>query len=490
MNLDSLRSQVVYVAPANPAGNELCEHLKANGVEVSGLIDNLKQGEGIVNDASNLTETDLILVAPGERQQDICLSLRQRGFRQSICTSSEDLDNFKQYKNHSLASGLRRIQSSLHNIFLKLLVKIVPGTHALYLCQGMSDTNVTLMFLAHCKHQAKTAKGIIIDSKHGQHHLGFTSIPSGHWKVVWRLLRAKVVIIDHELNLPAFNVLRSIIPVIQLWHGLPYKYISGNIHQPHVKDAAMVSSSSWYSNHVYPGLFKAENYLTLGHPCNDALISHREARCYSGSLGLDKLKAFSDSSEAFIIYMPTYRDSKRDTLALPLEEIENFLEETNSRMILKMHPFVTLDIEDSADGNEEDLDIAHKVLPSLKGCSRVHLFPSDRDIYPWLGDAAMLITDYSSVVFDYLLCDKPIIYYQYDKSEYMALRGKNTSVPESMFIAGDVALTEDSLVKAIKENMKKPEAHAHNRATLRAKLGIETQPATENILALILSYLG
>ena len=65
----------------------------------------------------------------------------------------------------------------------------------------------------------------------------------------------------------------------------------------------------------------------------------------------------------------------------------------------------------------------------LKGISHISLFPDEKlkewkiDLYEVLGATDFLITDYSSVYFDYLLLNKPIIFTPTDLEEYNEDRG-------------------------------------------------------------------
>jgi CDP-glycerol glycerophosphotransferase (TagB/SpsB family) len=61
-------------------------------------------------------------------------------------------------------------------------------------------------------------------------------------------------------------------------------------------------------------------------------------------------------------------------------------------------------------------------------------------VYPWLADADLLITDYSSVAFDFLLCNKPVLHFMYDIEQYAKVRGQ-FAVAQEDFIAGSTAET-------------------------------------------------
>lgn len=77
-----------------------------------------------------------------------------------------------------------------------------------------------------------------------------------------------------------------------------------------------------------------------------------------------------------------------------------------------------------------------------------------RDINDLLLISDILITDYSSVIFDYVLLDKPVIYFTYDLDEYESERG--LYFPFKDYVYGSVVKDCSSLIKAIKlEKMEK-----------------------------------
>lgn len=71
-----------------------------------------------------------------------------------------------------------------------------------------------------------------------------------------------------------------------------------------------------------------------------------------------------------------------------------------------------------------------------------------RDVNSILPAADILVTDYSSIIFEWSLLDRPIVYYAYDIDEYSSDRG--LYYPFEEYIYGDVAHTPEELVKAIR----------------------------------------
>lgn len=78
-----------------------------------------------------------------------------------------------------------------------------------------------------------------------------------------------------------------------------------------------------------------------------------------------------------------------------------------------------------------------------------------RDINDLLLVSDILVTDYSSVIFDYVLLDKPVVYYTYDLDEYEQDRG--LYFPFEDYVYGQVSKECNSLVKAIKEGKMEQE---------------------------------
>ena len=90
--------------------------------------------------------------------------------------------------------------------------------------------------------------------------------------------------------------------------------------------------------------------------------------------------------------------------------------------------------------NQEDF--AHIVdLPA-----RISLFDADELLYR-LADAQVLITDYSSVMVDWLLFDRPAVFFAFDLPAYERTRGLH--LPYDSYVYGRCATTPDELVQAI-----------------------------------------
>jgi CDP-glycerol glycerophosphotransferase (TagB/SpsB family) len=408
------QGQRLYIAPDNPAGRNLALLLQQQGATVLGMVDNLKQGPDVCNHVSQSKPHDAVLIAPSDFQQKIAQGMLANGFiaRKIWCCIEQNPLQFKPYK---AASVLKKLKTLMHDVMASLL-DLLPKGPVVYYAEKYADSNVLVAFAEHNK-LGKKAYLVVKDAQRCFHPAQIDS----PWQVRWLLQRAKVLVLDHESTDPVFNRLRTQTKVVQLWHGLPFKHLAGNKHFPHILDEAFVSSSSWFNQQIFPGMFKARHYLDFGYPRNDALLQTPADRCWFNALPLEQLQQLR-SGKKLILYMPTYRDNGQNDHPIDWVKLQQFLLEHNAVFMMKTHPFLAPFDE----------------LRQQQGCDRIFHYPGRFNVYPWLADADLLITDYSSVAFDFLLCNKPVLHFIYDIERYAQVRGQ-FAISKEDFIAGSVA---------------------------------------------------
>lgn len=101
--------------------------------------------------------------------------------------------------------------------------------------------------------------------------------------------------------------------------------------------------------------------------------------------------------------MPTFRDwgnTADRVIPIDWERLDRALQAHSGVLYCKLHP-----------GDRAG-------LPDLSRFSTIRLLPSSMDPYPLLRHTHALITDYSSIFFDYLLLDRPVVFYPYDLDAY------------------------------------------------------------------------
>jgi len=233
-------------------------------------------------------------------------------------------------------------------------------------------------------------------------------------KGVYFGLIAKVLVISTsflDLNLPAYGLPKNK-KIIQLWHGTPLKKL-GRFQFSLLKslllrlflnylgrDCDLVISTTPLNRTIYAEQFNIDehNIKLTGQPRNDALINQTKLR--------------GQSKEKIFLYLPTWReyDSNFDFFIkynFDPKKINSFLHKNNSRLIIKFHHV-----------DREKNQIFHDLFKTTSNISLSKI----QDIHPFLPNVAVLLTDYSSVFFDFLLLNRPIVFTCFDLDEYTAKR--------------------------------------------------------------------
>lgn len=144
------------------------------------------------------------------------------------------------------------------------------------------------------------------------------------------------------------------------------------------------------------------------------------------------------SGRRALVYMPTHRNAGASIMdmhtLLPLNEIEHFCEENGWEFIIKKHYYHR--------GEEEDFSKfkhIHDITNDLSIDSQVILYQAD-----------VLISDYSSSYIDFLLLDRPLIFYHYDLN-YFLEHERNIIIPFDKLDFCPRALTKEDLFVEIKD---------------------------------------
>ncbi|MFI0405030.1 CDP-glycerol glycerophosphotransferase family protein [Actinomadura sp. 3N508] len=189
--------------------------------------------------------------------------------------------------------------------------------------------------------------------------------------------------------------------------------------------------------------------LEIGYPRNDRLVTARDDAEQRARLR-DEL-AVPDGATA-ILYAPTHRDYQRRYS--PMFDIGRVMEQLGDDHVLLLRAHYYYKIKNMAAdmGWPEDRVIDVSRHPSVEDL----MLASD-----------VLLTDYSSVMFDYANLDRPIVIYANDWETYRLTRGVNFDLTETP--PGVVATTEDELVDAFVSRAAWSDAAAKDRADFKAR---------------------
>ncbi len=246
-------------------------------------------------------------------------------------------------------------------------------------------------------------------------------------KGLWYSLRAKVYLYDNYSKDICFWLSGGAVK-INLWHGIPLKKINmdnkfDKVRHPGTnwlkikyflrrlsdeKPGHFVVTTSKYLEEIFSSAFATKHVIISGYPRNDILTSkgivniltEREADQLQNILDRKK----EQSAAKIILYMPTFRDSEQLFFrSIDKRELQDFLLQENIVLCIKPHPKSRCVSE-------------YAYLES----ANITVLDKEADPYVFLPHTDVLVTDYSSIYFDYLLLDKPIIFFNYDLEEYLS----------------------------------------------------------------------
>lgn len=447
----------VYIAPDNPAGRSLSESLKLKGLNILGRIDNLKHAEGVINHINSAMPHDIVLVAKSDFQQDIIEGMLKNGFKAQTIYRQVGASSFEPYQTALWWQHVKQIIS----LGVKHLIRALPPSGIVYYAENFVDANTLSLFSSH--RQVNKRVHLLVKSPFKRFHSHQKTMR--RWQKL-RLLRAKILVIDHEFTDSTFNVARKRAHTVQLWHGLPFKYLAGNKHFSGIQDDIFLSNSKWFNENVFRHLFRAKHYEALGYPRNDALIACATDRCWDNAQPLSTLKSWK-GNKRLLVYMPTFRDSGDNQYPIDWQKLQEFLLKINALLVIKLHPFV----------NATD-DIQH-----YKQCANIIEYPTRENIYPWLAEADMLITDYSSVAIDFILCDKPIVYFSFDIESYRNYRGEFVLTPAEFMVGPNVA-TSENLIEAISQQLENDD-YRPRREAFKSHYGLIDTCCSDKVIQLL-----
>ncbi len=231
---------------------------------------------------------------------------------------------------------------------------------------------------------------------------------------IYYSLRARYTFVDAFMTREHWR-LSGRSTIVQLWHGKgmkktghdsPYSLKSRSwFAEPNlfVQFSKLVASSP-YTAKLMASTFKKnlDDIIITGLPRNDILFRDISGAEIDRHPGLTNLLKEIPPATRTILYAPTFRPNGTNPIdQLDLPELNNFFASANEHLIISLHP-----------------KFARKDSVSVVTYSHIHFIDAGYDIYPLLKQIDVLITDYSSLYVDFLLLDRPIIFFTYDLDTY------------------------------------------------------------------------
>jgi len=206
----------------------------------------------------------------------------------------------------------------------------------------------------------------------------------------------------------------------------------------------LIATSNKYHQKKYIEAFDNKNVRILGQPRSDYLVNNLSNKFINKIKSKLKVNKF----KKIILYMPTFRDLEvvdQYQCKLCFDTIfQKYLKKNNYLLISKHHNFYI--------NNKKYKNFVFKRLAK----KNFIILTDQHFTQDLLRISDVLITDYSGIFFDFLLIQKPIIFFQYDKRKYIS---KNR---ELYFDVNNKKLKLGSSVEHVKDLIKKIDSNTMN----------------------------
>lgn len=263
-------------------------------------------------------------------------------------------------------------------------------------------------------------------------------------KEYYQLLATSKYLITDTSFLPIF-IKREGQIILNTWHGTPLKCLGkqsksdyhtiGNVQKNFIVSDYLLYPNEYTKDHLIEdymleNICKA-NVILSGYPRNTAFLNDDSRKKIREELNL--------TDKEILIYMPTWRESKTreesienaEIITNNLMQIESKLKE-NQILYVNLHP----------------LD---KKIIDFQEFNKIKQFPECYETYQFLNIADCLITDYSSVFFDFAITRRKIILFAYDEEKYLSNRGLYVNFNKLPFTK---VKNVDELIEAINSEKK------------------------------------
>jgi len=333
---------------------------------------------------------------------------------------------------------------------------------------GMQDrfaSNSKYLFLYTARGHAKDVQAIWIsrDKKIAGElkEQGFLAYYWISWQGVWYPLRAQFFVYDASVETISYWLSGGATKIL-LWHAIPLKKVEWDVQKGEAMRAQLFTSRGflrflfWFllpwrfirpdytvaTSQEFQKIFssaflipKARIWIT-GFPKNDVYF----AEIPGAEIGTDRktqrrMKELKSQGKKVILYAPTWRDTGGKSFledVFFMQRLSLFLGGHDCVLFVKLHP----------------------LAKSGEGVRREHIYfvSSQSDVDPLLREVDILLTDYSGIYFEFLLLNRPIVFFPYDYEKYVT-KDRELYFDYNKVTPGPKAYTLQELLERIKEVM-------------------------------------
>ncbi|WP_033916753.1 CDP-glycerol glycerophosphotransferase family protein [Campylobacter sputorum] len=461
------QNKKIYISPYSKTSDVLRKKLldKYKNAEFLGFIDKNQIGKDIFkfDDIKN-SKFDYILIHSPNHFEDIYKdykSVKKRilkvknidneyVFLNYFKIKFEKISHLSQFFREFIFKNLAKFYDNFSRRSYVFISKNFINGNNKFLYLTMCDKNIDCFILSNNKSQIYELK-----------QKGFKALKLDSMQAYIKLAKAKFIIVDQGDNSHILNLKSKNQKTLQMWHGIPLEHM--NLLTDITYDY-FLSTSEFVSKTGFSKVFLAKNFLDLGYPRNDILLKEKydeKDLIFTDKKLFNFIKETKQNNKKIIIYMPTWRESdfnsqktQIENLNLDFDLLDSFLIKNDIFFIIKFHPFV--------------YSHCNELLKSAK-FKNIVFHDAQGDIYPLLKFADILAGDYSSVYYDFLLLNKPLLFYLYD-------HGKCSKMAHGYiyefddYSPGEKAFNQDEFLEKITKILNGNDEYKFQREELAKKL--------------------
>lgn len=271
-----------------------------------------------------------------------------------------------------------------------------------------------------------------------------------------KYVQSKIVIVTHGPgDLHPYYPISIGKKFVNLWHGTPMKKTNYLLRESYkMKRSGMdfcdfTCTSSEFTQYLMSTQFRqhVDNLWITGQPRNDSLFNVDDAL----------LEAHPFLKKKTILYAPTFRLGRKTKL-FPFDDFNpkaliELLEKEDAYLMMRCHMSELNQLNDDVLLSSDRVIIADQnMFPSVEGILR---------------HTSVLITDYSSIYFDFLLLNRPIVFLPYDLDYYNQNRGLNFDFDSNA--PGDKPETFEQFSRSLSKCFDTPNKDEAERIRVRNK---------------------
>lgn len=265
-------------------------------------------------------------------------------------------------------------------------------------------------------------------------------------------------ILVNDVTFPDFFISKDGQKYLNTWHGTPWKTLGYDVKLAQM-DYANTARNFLHATHlILPNQYTYDHQIVPYqiasiHPGEIAVTGYPRIdltyKVIENQQTMKENLGIPDDEKKIILYAPTWRGGNTFR-SFDRERLENDLEQLSlidAHIIFRGHQLVERMLK--------DIDIPN-----------VTVIPGKFDMNEVLGIVDILITDYSSVFFDFLVTNKPIVHYVYDYETYSVERGLYFDLDE---LPGAVVQSSDQMIAVTQNYLHTPYEPTQKYLNAKAK---------------------